>query len=273
MGMTRIPEIGLGTRVTKNDDAATYDNVNQALELGYRFFDTAQKYGNETGVGDAIAQSHVSRDDIFLATKVAETNLAHSDVLRTTGTSRSRLGVDVIDLLYIHWPAVSGPDDRYDPRETIPAFNELIRNGDIRHVGVANFSTELLDEARRFFDVPILANQVEMHPLLQQDELLRYARKHDMYLVAYCPLMRGAIGDVPELQRIADEYGNTPAQVSLAWLMAKDNVIPIPGARGDHLIENFRARDLELKPRDLRMIDNIDREERVLDIPKGPWNW
>jgi 2,5-diketo-D-gluconate reductase B len=244
----------------------------RAAELGYRHVDTAQKYENEAFVGDGIARTDVPREELFVATKIHEENLAYDDVHRTAAESLDRLGLDSVDLLYVHWPAASAREDRYDPAETLPAFDELLEAGATRHVGVANFSVELLDEAQTHLDAPIFAHQIEMHPLLQQEELLAYAREHDHHLVAYCPLMQGAIAEVPELREIAEKHDATPAQVSLAWLMDR-GVVPIPKATGEHLAENYRARDLNLDSEDVDRIERIDREERLIDPEKGPWNW
>lgn len=112
-----------------------------------------------------------------------------------------------------------------------------------------------------------------MHPLLRQRELLARAQKTDTHLVAYCPVMQGTVGDVPELRTIAEKYDATPGRVSLAWLVKKEHVVPIPKSGGDHLRENFRARDLELDAEDTERLDAIDREKRLVDTPKGPWNW
>jgi 2,5-diketo-D-gluconate reductase B len=246
--------------------------IRKAIEIGYRHLDTAQKYENETIVGRAISESTVPRKDLFVATKIEETNLAYDDVIETAHRSRDRLALDTIDLLYIHWPA-TGPEARYDPNETIAAFNELHDDGVINHVGVANFSIELIEEAQDHFDVPILANQVEMHPYLQQKEMVEYIQENDMYLVAYCPMMQGDINAVAELRAIAEKHGVTPGQVGLSWLMSHDNVIPIPKSGDVHLEENFRARDLELDDEDIAEIEAIDREKRVVNPSKGPWNW
>lgn len=263
-----LPSPGLGTR--GNEDAAT---IARAIELGYRHLDTAQKYGNEAVVGEGIASASVPREELFLATKVAEQNLSYDDVLQTTELSLNYLNVSSVDLLYVHWPAVTGDSDQYDPDKTLRAFNELHDDRRIDRVGVANFSVDLLEEARTRLDPPIFANQVEMHPLLKQDALVEYAREHDIYLVAYCPLMRGDIGTVEELREIAEKHDVTPAQVSLAWLMHKENVVPIPMSSGGHLEENFTARDVDLDSEDFDRIDAIEREERVVDPDKGPWNW
>lgn len=272
MARPRIPEIGFGTmRLTDPDEGA--DAVTSAIDVGYRHIDTAQKYENEDVVGDGIAQADVPRDDLFVATKIKETNLAHDDVLETAERSLERLGLETVDLLYVHWPAISGESDRYDPQETLSAFNELLDEGSVRYVGVANFSIELVEEAQEYLDATILTNQVEMHPLFQQNELVDYAQENDMYLVAYCPMMRGSIDEVPELAEIAAKHGATPGQVSLAWLMSKDNVVPIPRSGGPHISENYRATELDLDEEDISRIESIDREQRVVNPDKGPWNW
>lgn len=267
-----LPSPGLGT-LRNVDPEQCARTIVRAVDLGYRHIDTAQKYDNESFVGDGLARADVSRDELFVATKVAESNLGYDDVLATGRRSLERLGLDTVDLMYIHWPAVSSEADRYDPDETIPAFNELYDDDAFRYFGVANFSVDLVEEVVDRVDAPLLANQVEMHPLLQQEELLAYAQANDIYLVAYCPLLRGDLGRVPELMDIAAKHDATQAQVSLAWLMAKDNVVPIPKGRGEHLVENFRAHDLDLDPEDIDAIDAIGREHRIVDRPKGPWQW
>lgn len=268
MPAERIPRPGLGTmRYETASECAR--NVESALEMGYRHVDSAQKYENERAVGEGIARSSVPREDVFLATKVAESNLAYDDVLSTVEESLDRLGVDAVDLLYVHWPAIT-----YDPEGTLEAFNALLADGATRHVGLANFSPALLDEAREVLDAPPLAVQVEMHPLCRQRELRSYAREHDVQLVAYCPLMRGEMFDVPELRELADEAGITVPELSLAWLYRKD-VLPIPKATGKaHLRENAEAATVDLDDGIVDRIDAIDRTERVVDPPeKGPWNW
>lgn len=265
----KLSDIGLGTMRYDTPEDCT-ESVEIALEIGFRHVDTAQKYKNERAVGRGITRSSVPREDLTLATKVAESNLAYDDVLETAEESLDRLGVDSVDILYVHWPAIT-----YDAEETLAAFNELLDAGVMRHVGLGNFTPGLLDEARDVLDQPPLAVQVEMHPLLQQEDLRSYVRDHDMYLVAYCPLMRGEIFGVPELQEIADDAGISIAQLSLAWLSSKENVVPIPKATGEaHLRENFAAMDVDLGDDVLAQVDAIDRKHRVVDPPeKGPWNW
>ena len=262
-----IPRLGLGT--WRNfDTEQCAESVRMALDMGYRHVDTAQAYDNEVAVGEGIKRAEIDREDVFLATKVSTSNLAYEDVLESTEESLQKLDVDSVDLMYIHWPTQT-----YDAPETLTAFDELHDDGMIEHVGVSNFEPDQLDEARDLLDAPILANQVEMHPLCPQEELLAYAQEHDHWLVAYSPLARGEVFDVPELTEIADEYDATAAQVSLAWLLSRENVATIPKATGEeHIRENYEAMSIELAADALERIDSIDRRLRVVDPDSAPWN-
>lgn len=269
MSADLVPEPGLGTMRYETAEECT-QSVETALELGYRHIDTAQKYENERAVGKGIENSNVPRNDVFLATKIAESNLASGDVLETAAASLDRLGVDTVDLLYVHWPAVT-----YEPQETLEAFEQLVADEITRYVGLANFSPALLDEAREILDEPPIAVQVEMHPLCQQREIRAYVRDHDMQLVAYCPLIRGELFDQPELRELADEAGLSVPELNLAWLSSKDQVTAIPKATGEaHLRMNAEATTIDLPDKITDRLDAIDRTQRVVDPPeKGPWNW
>ncbi|MFC4450722.1 aldo/keto reductase [Halorussus aquaticus] len=263
--MPTIPSPGLGTSGNDDPDQCA-ETVRQALEIGYRHVDTAQMYDNESAVGDGIAASDVPREEVFLATKVHPSNLAPEDVRETTAESLERLGVSAVDLLYVHWPMRA-----YDAEATLPVFDELHEEGTAENVAVSNFTTELLDEAREILDAPIAANQVEMHPLLPQDDLLDYCRERDVTIVAYAPLMQGEAGDVDELAEIAESRDTTPEAVSLAWLRQRDGVVPIPKATGeDHLRANFETPDLSAE--EVRRIDAIEERERLVDPDDAPWN-
>jgi diketogulonate reductase-like aldo/keto reductase len=259
--------LGLGT--WQNDDPAQCaDSVETALETGYRHIDTAQAYGNEAAVGEGLAAADVSREEVFLATKVWISNLSHDDVLSTTRESMEKLGVDYVDLLYVHWPART-----YDPESTLPAFDELYDEGAIHRVGVSNFTPDHVEEAREILDAPVFANQVEMHPLLQQDHLQEYAAETDLELVAYSPLARGDVFEVPELTDIAEKHGVSEAQVSLAWLR-EQGVTAIPKATSEaHIRDNWESLALELDDDDLERIDAIDRTDRKVDPDFGPNAW
>ncbi|GGN10789.1 aldo/keto reductase [Halarchaeum nitratireducens] len=265
--MSDFHRLGLGTY--ENTDPADCRNaVRAALEAGYRHVDTAQMYDNETYVGGGIADADVERDEVFLATKLDTDNLARDAVHETTAESLEALDTEYVDLLYVHWPI-----DGYDPAETLPALDTLRTEGAIRNVGLSNFTPDLLEEAIEHLESPVFAHQVEMHPLLQQDGLHERALADDHWLVAYCPVARGQVADVPELVEIAGKHDATPYQVSLAWLLSKENVAAIPKATSEaHIVENYGALDLDLDDGDVARIDGIEREERLVDFPAAPWN-
>lgn len=261
-----VPKIGVGTWQNTDPDQCQ-QSVETALDIGYRHIDTAQGYENEEYVGKGIARSSVPRDELFVATKVWNDDLDREGVLRVTDASRDKLGLDVIDLLYVHWPA-----GKYRPTETLSAFRRVQDEGKIRHVGISNFTPRLWREALEVLEEPVFANQVEMHVLLQQRELLKLARDQGSYLVAYSPLRQGTLVDEPLLEEVASSYDATPAQVALAWLIDKANVLAIPKATGRaHLEENFGALEVDLAPEDVERIDNIGREDRSIDPHFAPW--
>nr|WP_304449475.1 aldo/keto reductase [Halomarina sp. PSRA2] len=262
-----MPMLGLGTWENEDPEQCT-ESVATALEMGYRHIDTAQAYGNEKAVGDGIKRADVARDDVFLATKVWIENLAAEDVLESTRESMDKLGVDYLDLLYVHWPA-----GEYDPADTLGALTHLQDEGAIERIGVSNFEPEHLETAQEVCEAPIFANQVEMHPNLQQDELREYCDEEGIELVAYSPLARGTVFDDPALTDIAEKHDASAAQVSLAWLREKD-VTAIPKATSeDHISDNWASLALELDDEDIRRIDDIEREDRQVNPPFSPDSW
>ena len=261
-----MPMLGLGT--WQNDDAEQCaESVRNALEQGYRHIDTAQAYDNEEAVGEGIAGADVDREEVFLATKIWTDNLGYEDVKETARESMDRLGVDSLDMLYVHWPAGA-----YEPEETLSAFSELYDEGLIENVGVSNFMPEDLETAIDVCDAPIAANQVELHPLLQQPELRERCEHYDVDVVAYSPLARGQVFNHEGLQNVAARHGVSEAQVSLAWLREK-GVTAIPKATGeDHIEDNWESLLVELDRSDIDTIDNIDDVSREVDPGFAPWN-
>nr|WP_254765709.1 aldo/keto reductase [Salinilacihabitans rarus] len=262
-----LPPIGLGTYGNTNPEECA-ESVHTALELGYRHVDTAEMYGNEAAVGEGIARADVDPADVFVATKVDSRNLAYDDAVESARASRDRLGVDVVDLLYVHWPIRT-----YDPAETLAAFDDLRDEGVIRHVGLSNFTPALLSEALERLDSPLFAHQVECHPMLPQSELRALARERGHYLVAYSPLAKGAVTSHPVLREVAADRDATAAQIALAWLASNDRVVPIPKAATEaHVRENVEALDLSLPPEAIERIDAIEERTRTVDFERAPWN-
>lgn len=265
--MSTIPKIGLGT--SRNEDPEKCpESVENALEMGYRHLDTAQEYGNEALIGEGIAAADVPRDEIFLGCKVEQTNLAYEDVLSSVEESLEKLGTDYVDLLSVHWPF-----DAYDPEDTLPAFDELYDAGVARNIGVSNFTPDLLEEAQAVLDAPIVANQVEVHPMLPpRDDLKAYCDEHDITIVGYSPFCRGDAFERPQLHDVAEKHGVSVAQTILAWVLEK-GVHPIPKAVSEeHLRDNIGALELDLDEEDVEHIDSMQKRMRKFDYYHAPWH-
>lgn len=262
-----IPMLGLGTWQNDSHEQCA-QSVKTALEMGYRHVDTAQAYRNEEAVGDGIESASVDREDVFLATKIWTSNLSHEDVLSSTEASLDRLGTDYVDLLYVHWPA-----EAYDPESTMAAFDHLAEEGSIDRIGVSNFEPHHVERAREVLETPVSANQIELHPLLQQRELRKFARETDLELVAYSPLARGEVFSNETICAIADKHGVSEAQVSLAWLREL-GVTAIPKATGDeHIRDNWESLSLELDSKDLERIEEIEETQRKVHPDFAPDSW
>jgi len=246
-----LPPVGLGTMGI--DDPAV---VETALDVGYRHLDTAQIYENEAVVGDGLATSSLDREDVVLATKLWIDDLAPERVEASTRESLDRLDVESVDLLYVHRPR-----GEYDPEGTMQAVASVHEQGLTEHVAVSNFTPEQFETAQAHCDAPLVANQVEFHPLFQQQELLDHAREHDYTIVAYSPLAGGEVFDIPAVQAVAEKHETSEAAVALAWVLSYDNVVTIPKASSRaHLAANLAAADLDLDSGDVERIESIDRE-------------
>ncbi|MFB6130486.1 MAG: aldo/keto reductase [Salinigranum sp.] len=272
MATPSIPPLGLGTY--RNDDHDTcVESVKTALNVGYRHVDTAEAYGNEDAVGEGIRASDVDREDVFLGTKVLHPKFTDSyakeDILASARACLERLGVDSVELFYgIHWP--NGQPPAYDLDEVAAACEEFYDEGGFERFGVCNLTPDLVDDVRAATELTVDALQIEMHPLLPQEEVRAYCEDADIDVVAYGPLGNGEILDDPTLLEVADRHGVSTAQVSLAWLREK-GVHPIPKAVGEaHVRDNWRSLDLELDDADVAAIDDIDRTVRVYDPDYAP---
>ncbi|AEH38831.1 aldo/keto reductase [Halopiger xanaduensis] len=252
-----IPVLGFGTARMTGDECR--QAVETALEVGYRHVDTAQMYDNERAVGEAIANSAVDREDVFVVTKVHPDNAAYDDVLETTRESLERLGLSTVDLLLLH-----APSDRAPLEETVDAMNELQAAGAVDHIGVSNFSVGQLEDAIALSETPIVANQVKYHPYHHRDDLLEYCVENDVCLTAYSPLAEGAVPGDDRLVEIGADYDKSAAQVALRWLLQQPSVAPIPKAASrEHIEANADVFDFELDDEEMAA---------VTEVGDGVWN-
>jgi diketogulonate reductase-like aldo/keto reductase len=246
-----VPSLGLGTWRLSGEGCVRA--VAHALALGYRHIDTAQIYANEDGVGRAVRNSGVDREEIFLVTKVWTSSFSHDGVIRSTRESLKNLRAEYVDLLLMHWPNPSVPLE-----ETLGAMRELQEEGSVRHVGVSNFPPSMVEEATRHAE--IFCNQVEYHPYKSQEELLEQAKEMDYLLTAYSPVAGGEAVHDATLQEIGKAHGKTAAQVALRWLIRQEKVAAIPKATSDdHLRSNLDIFDFELSDEETERVSALRR--------------
>ena len=235
----RIPQIGLGTMTLKGDICV--QAVKAALQMGYRHLDTAAFYGNEVENGEGLRQSGIRREDVFITTKVRENNLLPENFNASLDQSLKNLQLPYVDLLLIHWNNKDIPFS-----VSIPALCAAKKDGRAKHVGVANFTTKMLDEAWAVTSEPLVCNQIEMHPFIDQDKVLAASNRHGMAVVAYCPIARGKVPGAEVLERIGQAHGKSAAQVSLRYLVQR-GAVPIPRtATPAHLADNLDIFDFTL---------------------------
>ena len=265
----RIPQIGLGTMTLKGDICV--QTVKTALQVGYRHLDTAWFYGNEKEVGEGLRQSGVKRDDVFICTKVRETHLEPDKFRQSLGESLANLQLPYVDLLLIHWNNKDIPF-----KTSIGALCQAKKDGKAKHVGVANFTTKMLDEAWAVTSEPLICNQIEMHPFINQDKVLAACKKHDMAVVAYCPIARGKVQGSQDfgaeaLERIGKAHGKNAAQVSLRYLVQM-GVCSIPRTdKPDHLKANLDVFDFKLSDAEMADLKKLNATNmRVVSPPHAP---
>ncbi len=252
----KIPWLGFGVfEVPEGEEVI--QSVLWALEAGYRSIDTAKIYRNEEGVGKAIKQSGVPREEIFVTTKVWNRDQGYQSTLDAFDASLKRLQLDYLDLYLIHWP-VKG---KYV--ETWRAMETIYKSGKCRSVGVSNFMIPNLEDLKASSDLVPAVNQIEYHPYLQSPELYEYCKQHGTVLEAWAPIMKGQVMQVPELIAIGEKYGKTPVQVSLRWILQK-GVIAIPkSVHRERIFSNKDIYDFELSAEDMQVIAGLDRGYRT----------
>jgi 2,5-diketo-D-gluconate reductase B len=259
----RIPAVGLGTMTLK--EAVCVELVSAALRAGYRHLDTAQMYANEREVGEGLRASGIKRDDVFITTKVWWDRLAPGDFEKSVEESLERLQLPVVDLLLVHWPG------KVPLTDSIASLNKVKRAGLTRHIGVANFTIAHIEEAVRLSQDPLVTNQIEVHPFIDQSRVIAACRRHAMSITAYCPIARGKAHGNEVLERIGKAHGKTAAQVSLRWL-AQQNIISIPRtSKPERLQENLAVFDFKLSDAEMAEIAKLKRPDgRTVSPPHAP---
>lgn len=253
-----MPQLGFGVFQIPADEVV--EPVRSAIEAGYRSIDTAAAYGNEEGVGKAIAQSGVAREDLFVTTKLWNDDQGYDNTLRAFETSLNKLGLDYVDLYLIHWP-MPGKDAYVD---TWKAFEKLHADGLLSSIGVSNFH---IPHLRRLFEesgVTPAVNQVELHPRLQQNDLRSFHDEHHIVTEAWSPIGQGkGLLDDPTLTELASKYGKSPAQVVLRWHLQLGNVAIPKSATPQRVQENIDVFDFELADDDMTTLAGLHTGERV----------
>ncbi|HET8716825.1 MAG TPA: aldo/keto reductase [Nocardioidaceae bacterium] len=252
-----IPQLGFGTYQIAPAD--TVQAVTSALEIGYRHLDTAQMYGNEQQVGEAVRASGIDRDDIFVTSKLNNGFHAYDDALEAFDRSLKELGFDYLDLFLIHWPLPQVGDFV----ETWKAMEEIYRSGRAKAVGVSNFQQKHLQRVLDETDVVPAVNQIEVHPYLSQDTLRHFGTEHQIATEAWSPIAQGKVLDDEVLARIAATYDKTVAQVTLRWHLQRGDIVFPKTVTRSRAEENFDVFGFELAETDMASIDALNRDERV----------
>lgn len=254
----QIPQLGFGTFLVPPEDAEQV--VSAALETGYRSIDTAAAYQNEEGVGRAVASSGLPRDEVFVTTKLWNSDHGYVEALRAFDLSVRRLGLDIVDLYLVHWPVPAV--DRYV--ETWRALERLAADGRVRAIGVSNFTPEHLRRLLAETDVVPAVNQVELHPYFPQAVLRALHAEHGIATEAWSPLGQGGeLLSEPTLTRIAKQHGVTPAQVVLRWHLQLGNIVIPKSVTPERIRENFDVFGFELSAADLAAIANVQSGKRI----------
>ncbi|MBD9448494.1 aldo/keto reductase [Rhizobium sp. RHZ01] len=238
-----------------------------AYEIGYRAFDTAQMYGNEADLGNAIRAANVSPTELLLTTKVHPDNYPEDRFLKSVETSLKALGVSQADVLLLHWPDPAGSN-----RPVLSLLREAKRHGLAKEIGVSNFTAAMMHEAHSVLDGEIAINQVEFHPLLDQSILLEASYRTGIPLASFSSVARGEIFRYPEFGQIGESYGKTAAQVALRWILQKGVAINTMSTKPENIKANFEVMDFILSSVDMRRIDALTAiNYRCVDKTKVPW--
>jgi methylglyoxal/glyoxal reductase len=255
----KMPWLGLGVWLAKDGDEVEFA-VKTAVKAGYRSIDTAAAYGNETGVGRALRQCGIDKNELFITTKVWNTNQGYEPTLKAFETSRKQLGLEEIDLYLIHWPV----KEMY--KETWKAMEKIYSDGLVRAIGISNFQIHHVEDLLENSNIIPMVNQVEFHPLLAQKELRTFCQSNGIQFEAWSPLMKGHL-NVPALEKIAQKYGKSPAQVVLRWDLQHD-VVAIPKSSHEtRILQNADIFNFNLSEEDMKKIDELNENRRFGQNP------
>jgi 2,5-diketo-D-gluconate reductase A len=260
-----IPQLGFGVFQVPPDQVI--EPVETALEAGYRLIDTAAAYGNEDGVGKALANSGIPRDELFVTTKLWNADHEYDDALRAADTSLSKLGLDVVDLYLIHWPTPG----RGNFVETWRALEKIYAEGRARSIGVSNFSIHHLNRLRSEATVVPAVNQIELHPRFPQDELRAYHQEHQIATEAWSPIGQGqGLLEDPTVRSVAEAHGKSPAQAVLRWHLQLGNVVIPKSVTPQRIRENLEVFDFELDDGEMAMLSSLSGQEHAGRIGPDP---
>lgn len=258
-----MPLIGFGTY--KLNDQETTKVVNTALQCGYRHIDTASYYNNEKAIGTAIKTSGIPREELFLTSKIWNSQQGYENTLKAFNDSIKKLGTDYLDLYLIHWPTPM-------QKETWRAMEKLHREGYIKSLGVSNFTVKYLQDLLESAEVKPVLNQVEFHPYLVQKDLINYCRQENIHMEAWSPLMRGGILDIDLLKDLALKYNKSIPQIVLRWdIQMGFSTIPKTTSR-ERMLENMNIFDFEIEEEDISRITSLNKDKRISRDPEVVYN-
>jgi 2,5-diketo-D-gluconate reductase A len=253
-----IPQLGFGVFQIPPDE--TVEATRTALEIGYRHIDTAEMYGNEAEVGEAVRQSGIPREEVFVTSKLNNGFHARDAALRAFDGTLDALKFDYLDLFLIHWPL---PGIDVDYVETWQAMEEMYRSGRVKAIGVSNFKPHHLRKLFSETEVTPVVNQIEVHPYLTQDDVRAFNADHEIITEAWAPIAKGKVADDATINRVAEKHGKTAAQVTLRWHVQRGDVVFPKSVTRERIEQNFALFDFELDEGQMATISGLDRGERT----------
>ena len=263
-----LPVIGFGTNVLRGESGIRA--IKAALQAGCRLIDTAQSYGNEEEVGSAVRGSGLPRKEVFITTKIADENQGYQETLLSFQQSLVKLQTQYIDLVLVHWPNIT---DFARSIDTYKALINLRQQGKVMTIGVSNYTPELIQATIDATQVVPAVNQVELHPFLFQKDLLAYCEERNIRIESYCPIARAEKTNTPLLQKLSKKYKKSPVQVILRWHL-EHGLIPIPRSTDpDHIRANTDIFDFSLTKDEVKALDGLDENYRIINPEKGPADW